>query len=101
MDVAPSFPKACGVLLGTPGVSLDLFSPNKRTESSNSNISKDSLNPTTFLRLQEVHGKDEYLQAIRVLAPRFRFFGTFIPDNENAEDRLSALTGNFCLKRRL
>ena len=29
-------------------------------------------------------GKDEYLQAIQVLAPRFRFFGTFIPDNENA-----------------
>ena len=25
MDVALSFPKACGVLLGTPGVSLDLF----------------------------------------------------------------------------
>ena len=31
-----------------------------------------------------MHGKDEYLQAIQVLAPRFRFFGTFIPDNENA-----------------
>ena len=28
--------------------------------------------------------KDEYLQAIQVLAPRFRFFGTFISDNENA-----------------
>ena len=25
MDVALSFPKACGVLLGTPGVSLGLF----------------------------------------------------------------------------
>ena len=37
-----------------------------------------------ILCLQEVHGKDEYLQAIQVLAPRFRFFGTFIPDNENA-----------------
>ena len=32
----------------------------------------------------EVHGKDEYLQAVQVLAPRFRFFGTFIPGNENA-----------------
>ena len=37
-----------------------------------------------MLCLQEVHGKDEYLQAVQVLAPRFRFFGTFIPDNENA-----------------
>ena len=37
----PSFPKACDVLLGTPEVSLDLFSPNQRTECSNSNISKD------------------------------------------------------------
>ena len=47
MDVAASFPKACDVLLGTPGVTLEL-SPNKRTESSNSNISKDSLTQTTF-----------------------------------------------------
>ena len=34
--------------------------------------------------LQEVHGKDEFLQAIQKLAPRFKFFGTFIPGNENA-----------------
>ena len=31
-----------------------------------------------ILCLQEVHGKDEYLQAIQVLAPRFRFFWFFI-----------------------
>ena len=37
-----------------------------------------------ILCLQEVHGKDEYLQAIQVLAPQFRFFGTFILDNEIA-----------------
>ena len=30
------------------------------------------------------HGKDEFLQAIQVLAPRFRLFGTFLLDNENA-----------------
>ena len=29
MDVGPSFPKACDALLGTPGVSLDLFSQDK------------------------------------------------------------------------
>ena len=28
--------------------------------------------------------KDEFFQAIQVLAPRFRLFGTFLPDNENA-----------------
>ena len=31
-----------------------------------------------------MHGKEEYLQAIQVLAPRLRFYGTFIPVNENA-----------------
>ena len=41
MDVAPSFLKACDVLLGTPGVWWDLFCPDKGTANSNSNISKD------------------------------------------------------------
>ena len=34
--------------------------------------------------LQEVHGKDEFLQAIQVWALRFKLFGTFILGNENA-----------------
>ena len=34
--------------------------------------------------LQEIHGKHEFLQAIQVLAPQFRLFGTFIPNNLNA-----------------
>ena len=34
--------------------------------------------------LQETHGKDEFLQAIQVLVPQFRLFGTFIPNNVNA-----------------
>ena len=59
---------------------LNLFT----SENSNSNISKDSWTTTTSSCLQEVHGKDEFLQAIQVLAPQFRFFGTFLPDNENA-----------------
>ena len=42
------FPKACDVLLGTPGALSDLFSPDNGTENSNSNISKDSLTPTTL-----------------------------------------------------
>ena len=35
--------------------------------------------------LQEVHGKDEFLQAIQVLVPHFQFSGIFLPDNENVE----------------
>ena len=42
------------------------------------------LSDNNILCLQEVHGKDEYLQAFQVLAPRFSFFGTFIPGNEDA-----------------
>ena len=34
--------------------------------------------------IQEVHGKDEFLQALQVWATRLKFFGTFIPCNENA-----------------
>ena len=83
MDVAPPFPKACDVLFGTPGVSLDLFSPNKNREFKLKYL-RMLFDNNNILCLQEVHGKDEYLQAIQVLAPRFRFFGTFIPDNENA-----------------
>ena len=36
------------------------------------------------MSLQETHGKDEFLQAIQVLAPRFRLYGTSIPNNANA-----------------
>ena len=33
---------------------------------------------------QEIHGKDEFLQAIQVLVPQFRLHGTFKPNNLNA-----------------
>ena len=39
---------------------------------------------TDVICLQEVHGKNEFLQAIQVWAPRFRLFSTSIPGNENA-----------------
>ena len=45
-----------------------------------------------------MHGKDEFLQAIQVLAPRFRLFGTFIPGNENAEGSAICIHRNFCLR---
>ena len=34
--------------------------------------------------LQEIHGKHEFPQAIQVLAPQFRLYGTFIPKILNA-----------------
>ena len=55
-----------------------------------------------ILCLQEVHGKDEYLQATLVLAPRFKFFWSlFFLISKTREDRLSAFTGTFYLKRLL
>ena len=42
------------------------------------------LNNNNIMCLQEVHGKDKFLQAIQVFAPRFSFYCTFIPGNENA-----------------
>ena len=70
------------MLLGTPAVSLDLFSLSRRTGSSNLNTSSFFINNNNVC-FQEVHGKGEYLQAIQVLAPRFRLFGTFFLENEN------------------
>ena len=57
--------------------------PDKGAENSNSNL-KRLLDSNNIICLQEVHGKDEFLQAIQVLAPRFRLFGTFLLDNKNA-----------------
>ena len=31
--------------------------------------------------LQEIHGKDEFLHALQILAPRLQVHGTFIPNN--------------------
>ena len=84
MDVVPSFPKACDVLLGTPGVLLDLLSQKKKNREFKLKYLKRLFDANNILCLQEVHGKDEYLQAFQALAPRFRIFGTFITDNENA-----------------
>ena len=93
------FPMVFDVLFETPGALLDLFSPNKGTESSNSSISKNSWTTTSFL--QEEHGKDEFLQAIKVLDPRFRLFGTFFLIMNMWKDRVSAPTGIFFLKTHL
>ena len=83
-DVAPSFLKACDVLLGTPGGLIGSVFPKQKNREFKLKYLEQLCDNNNSLCFQEVHGKDEYLQAIQVLAPRFRFFGTFIPDNENA-----------------
>ena len=50
----------------------------------NHNYFRRSIKNKNLICLQEVHGKDEFLQAIPVLAPRFRLYGIFIPGNANA-----------------
>ena len=67
----------CGVFLGTPGVSLDrVFSKQKNREFKLKYLKK-LFATRNILCLQEVHGKDEHLQAIQVLAARFSFFVPF------------------------
>ena len=83
MHVAISLMDVCDVLLGTFGVSLDRFLPRRKTEFKLKYLTK-LFDNNNILCLQEVHGKDEYLQAIQVLAPQFWFFDTFIHGNENA-----------------
>ena len=68
-----------------------VFFHTEKTGSSNSNISG----------LQEVHGKDEFLQAVQVMAPRFRFFGTVIPGNENAGGSAVCIHRNILLEELL
>ena len=45
--------------------------------------------------LQEIHEKDEFLQAIQALLPQFRLFGTFTPNNLNAGG------SSFCIRKNL
>ena len=67
----------------TRGLVESMFSKQKNREFKLKYLKK-FFDTTNILCLQEVYGKDEYRQAIQVLAPRFWFFGTFIPVNENA-----------------
>ena len=78
-----SFPRVCVVFLGTPGALLDLFSPNKRTESSNSNIAKDSLTPTTFYVSMRCMERLSIFRLFRCWL-RDLVFWYFFPENENA-----------------
>ena len=60
----------------TRGLIGSVFSKEKNRELKLKYLNKLFIN-NKIVGLQEVHGKDEYLQAIQVLALPFRFFGTF------------------------
>ena len=84
IHVATSLMEVCDVLLGTLGVSLGRFFPRRKNRELKLEYFRKRLDNNNILCLQEVHGKDEFLQAIQVLAPRYEFFGTSFPGNENA-----------------
>ena len=60
-----------------------VFSRQRNRESKLNYLNK-LLDHNNIICLQELHGKDELLQAIQVLAPRFLLFGTVLPDSEAA-----------------
>ena len=98
MDVAPSFPKACDVLLGTPEALLDLFSQDKETESSNSNISKDSLKPTTLYVSRRCMGRTSIFRLFKYWLCNFSSLVPLFLIKKTREDRLSAFARTFCLR---
>ena len=89
------------VTWSTRGLVGSVFSKQKNREFKLKYLKK-LFDTNNILCLQEVHGKDEYLWAIQVLAPRFMFFGTFFfMKTKTRKDRLSAFTGTFHLKNLL
>ena len=75
--VAISLTEVCDVLLGTLGVSLDRVFPSQKNRELKLKYFRKFFDNNNILCLQEFHGKDEYLPAIQVLAPRFKFFAPF------------------------
>ena len=63
---------------------LDLSSPDKRRWESKLAYLKKLFDRNNIIFLQEVHAKNDFSQAIQVLAPQFRLFGTLLPDIKNA-----------------
>ena len=101
MDAAPSFPKVCDVLLGTPGALLDLFSPDKETGNPNSIISKNSWTITTSFASRKCMARTSFFKLFRCWLRDFDSFGTFLPDNENAGGSAICINRDLLLKRLL
>ena len=93
IHVATSLMAVSDVSLGTLGVSLGRFFLHKETESSNSTISGSSLRKTC---LQEVHGKNEFLQAIQMCGLRDSdYLVRSFPTMRMQEDQLFASIRTF------
>ena len=76
--------KVCDVLFGTlRGLVGSVLSAQKNRELKLKYFGT-LIENNNVICLQEVHGKDEFLQAIQVWVPRFQLSGTFIPGDENA-----------------
>ena len=101
MDMALSLPKVYGVLLGTPGVSLDLFSLSRRTGNLSSNTSKSYLPTTTLYVFKKYMAKTSISRLSRCWLRDFSFLVLLFLKTKTREDRLSAFTGIFHLKRLL
>ena len=96
----------CGPLLSegmrcitwkTRGLDGSVFSKQKKREFKLKYFKRLS-DANNILCLQEVRGKDEYLQAFQVLAPRFSVLLVLLfLTTKTREDRLSAFTGTFFL----
>ena len=68
----------------SPGIQeglLDLRLLHKLPGNRNITTSVDLPKATTSSAFKNFMGKDEFVHALQVLAPRFQLFGTFIPDN--------------------
>ena len=89
MVVAPSFLKACDVLLEIFGALSDLSSPGKGADNPNLLAVKKLFDRNNISCLQKVHGRN------------FVYFVPFFLTMKMREDRLSAFIGIFHLKRLL
>ena len=87
MDVAPSFPKAFDVLLGTPKGLLDLSSPDKGIENSNSNIPKDTLTPTLYVS-KRCMTRTSFFRLFRCWLRDFVYLVLFFLTMKMRQDRL-------------
>ena len=90
-DVPLPFPKACDVLVGTPGALLDLFSPDKGIEKLNSTVSKNSWTTTPSFFSRKFMERTSFFKLSRCWLRDFdylvHFFFLII---KMREDRLSS-----------
>ena len=100
--MAISLPEVCGVLLGTPGVSLGQFFPSRRTENSNSNISRSYLTTTKFYVSRRYMEETSISRLSGCWLRGFVFFLVIsFLETKMQEDRPSAVTRILYLKRQL